>query len=218
MYKNSTTRQTLFTFPPDEDNESDDRNSSDRTSKKDEDDGFIGKTMSFLAGGGKKVAGGLAKNNRKEEVKKDSEKPPERVFISATSLIKEVKLCVSAQQQAPLDRLAADLAARKITAEQAIPKLQQLVGNTMVQQAAIVVQNLKTGVLPHGWIEYTDQVTKRAYYFNAHTKETTWHTPKQEAHRDSARALEMLEHPDDEEEVGVDYSVTTHEIRLSAEL
>ena len=32
------------------------------------------------------------------------------------------------------------------------------------------VKNAKTGALPHGWLEYTDERSGRSYYYNVHTK------------------------------------------------
>ena len=33
------------------------------------------------------------------------------------------------------------------------------------------------GVLPNGWLEYLDEVWGRPYYYNVHTKVTTWYKP-----------------------------------------
>ena len=32
------------------------------------------------------------------------------------------------------------------------------------------VKNAKTGALPHGWLEYTDERSGRSYYYNVHTR------------------------------------------------
>ena len=39
------------------------------------------------------------------------------------------------------------------------------------------VKNAKTGALPHGWLEYTDERSGRAYYYNVHTKVHMTHLP-----------------------------------------
>ena len=30
--------------------------------------------------------------------------------------------------------------------------------------------NAQKGILPHGWLEYTDESSNRPYYYNVHTK------------------------------------------------
>ena len=37
--------------------------------------------------------------------------------------------------------------------------------------------NAQKGVLPHGWLEYADEASGRPYYYNVHTKVTTWYKP-----------------------------------------
>ena len=39
-------------------------------------------------------------------------------------------------------------------------------------QAGLSVMNAQKGVLPHGWLEYTDEASGRPYYYNVHTKVT----------------------------------------------
>ena len=39
------------------------------------------------------------------------------------------------------------------------------------------VKNAKTGALPHGWLEYTDERSGRSYYYNVHTKVHMTHLP-----------------------------------------
>ena len=41
-------------------------------------------------------------------------------------------------------------------------------------QAGLSVMNAQKGVLPHGWLEYIDDNSGRPYYYNVHTRETTW--------------------------------------------
>ena len=99
------------------------------------------------------------------------------VFISCSQLIKEVKLCVEQKFQADLDSLYEKLTAQEIPAEAAVKQLMQLVGSTIVQQAGLSVMNVQKGTLPHGWLEYSDEASGRPYYFNVHTKVTTWYKP-----------------------------------------
>ena len=120
-----------------------------------------------------------------ELAKLDGE-PDVTVFISCTTLIKEVKLCVDAKQHPPLDALLDNLVNRKIAAEEAVKHLQTLVGTTLVQQAGMSVKNAKTGTLPHGWLEYTDERSGRPYYYNVHTRTTTWYKPKNDDVSDAA--------------------------------
>ena len=105
------------------------------------------------------------------------EKPQKTVFISCSQLIKEVKLCVEQKFQADLDSLYEKLTAQEIPAEAAVKQLMQLVGSTIVQQAGLSVMNVQKGTLPHGWLEYSDEASGRPYYFNVHTKVTTWYKP-----------------------------------------
>ena len=98
-------------------------------------------------------------------------------------------------------------------AEQAVRLLMEMVGSTIVQQAGLSVMNAQKGVLPHGWLEYTDEASNlprarlepssslpgsvsdprpclwavprrytdeasgRSYFYNVHTKVTTWYKP-----------------------------------------
>ena len=89
-----------------------------------------------------------------------------------STLIKEVKLCVG-PGHLPRSRAARSCC----TAEMAVKQLMELVGSTIVQQAGLSVMNSQKGVLPHGWLEYTDEGSGRPYYYNVHTKVTTWYKP-----------------------------------------
>ena len=126
----------------------------------------------------------LSRGKKKEEKKGEgsgsaggADGGQKTVFISCSTLIKEVKLCVSAEMQAPLDDLYGKLARHEVPAEQAVKQLMELVGATMVQQAGLSVMNAQKGVLPHGWLEYADEASGRPYYYNVHTKVTTWYKP-----------------------------------------
>ena len=76
-----------------------------------------------------------------------------------------------------LDALYEKLTSQQIPAEMAVKQLMELVGSTIVQQAGLSVMNSQKGVLPHGWLEYTDEGSGRPYYYNVHTKVTTWYKP-----------------------------------------
>ena len=101
--------------------------------------------------------------------------PPSRALRS--TLIKEVKLCVGPEHLPALDALYEKLTSQQIPAEMAVKQLMELVGSTIVQQAGLSVMNSQKGVLPHGWLEYTDEGSGRPYYYNVHTKVTTWYKP-----------------------------------------
>ena len=135
------------------------------------------------------------------------------IFISCSALIRETKLCVGGEHQAELDSLLSRLAAREIQAEAAVKQLMAIVGSTIVKQAGLSAINLQKGILPHGWIEYIDDATRRPYYYNVHTKETTWYKPE------APDAPPPLPSEPLADEDGVDTSVfTNHRISLSGEI
>jgi len=224
-YVHKATRKTTFAFPQEAEGDKE-----EEEEKKKDDDGLIGKTLSFATGGvlggkkkkdddlartgtmTKKAGGGAAKEGEKKET---------TVFISCTTLIKEVKLCVDASKHPPLDALLDNLVNHKIAAEEAVKHLQTLVGTTLVQQAGMSVKNAKTGVLPHGWLEYTDERSGRAYFYNVHTKTTTWYKPKKEDVAEAAKASDLLaaKSPDrgseTEENVNLTVEVKTHTVAMT---
>ena len=51
---------------------------------------------------------------------------------------------------------------------------------TTVEQAGLVIANAHQGTLPEGWVEYFDKETNRCYYYNVHTKTTTWYKPRKD--------------------------------------
>jgi len=133
------------------------------------------------------------------------------VFISCSTLIKEVKLCVDAKQHAALDDLYLKLTSHEIPAEVAVRQLMELVGSTVVQQAGLSVMNAQKGVLPHGWLEYTDEASGRPYYYNVHTKVTTWYKPTGVVPPPPPQA-----EPDtDEGMVNVDCTLETHNVAMT---
>jgi len=189
-YYNKTTRETTFEFPGngavgEDADDDDDDDPMDAPSVS-----FIGRTISKITGKKKKDDGldrsaTLSKRSQTMKTGKEKEAAPaaapaaaqKTVFISCSQLIKEVKLCVGPEQQAPLDALYEKLTSQQIPAELAVKQLMELVGSTIVQQAGLSVMNTQKGTLPHGWLEYTDEASGRPYYYNVHTKVTTWYKP-----------------------------------------
>ena len=195
-YYHKETRQSTFVFPTadmaDDGEEEDDGGDDGEIPAAP--DGFFGRTMSlFKKNKGKdglertgtmSRSTTMAKKKKAEDAKSEEKKggdggdgAQKTVFISCSTLIKEVKLCVDASQHPPLDALYDKLTAHEIPAEQAVRQLMELVGSTVVQQAGLSVMNAQKGVLPHGWLEYTDEASGRPYYYNVHTKVTTWYKP-----------------------------------------
>lgn len=235
-YVHKATRKTTFSFPTEAD---DDGADEDEDEDNDSQSGFLGKTLSFATGGmlGKKKkddelgrTATLTKGDRTATLAKKKadtgggggggEKKETTVFISCTTLIKEVKLCVDAKQHPPLDALLDNLVNRKISAEEAVKHLQTLVGTTLVQQAGMSVKNAKTGTLPHGWLEYSDERSGRSYYYNVHSRTTTWYKPKKDDLSDAAKAAEFIHKPAghserEEEHVQLDFNVDTHNVAMT---
>jgi len=194
-YYHKATRQSTFEFP------------SAVSSKDDDDDdeevepppapeGFFSRTVSKFVKGKNKAEEMTRSNTMSQKSfkpgassvrtrsKTESDKPADSagggqktVFISCSTLIKEVKLCVGAEHQAALDTLYEKLTSHQLPAEQAVKHLMELVGSTVVQQAGLSVMNSQKGTLPHGWLEYQDEASGRPYYYNVHTKVTTWYKP-----------------------------------------
>jgi hypothetical protein len=100
-------------------------------------EGFFGRTMSLMKGkkkddgalsrtGTMSRTGTLARGGKKKEETKDKSKAKggdvdgsqKTVFISCSTLIKEVKLCVGSDQHPQLDGLYSKLTAHEIPAEQ----------------------------------------------------------------------------------------------------
>jgi hypothetical protein len=138
-YVHKATRKTTFSFPQESEGDAED------AEEKKEEDGMIGKTLSFATGGmlgGKKKkdadlgrTGTMTKKAGDGAKKEGGGTKETTVFISCTTLIKEVKLCVDASKHPPLDALLDNLVNHKIAAEEAVKNLQTLVGTTLVQQA-----------------------------------------------------------------------------------
>jgi len=231
-YYHKETRQSTFEFPTASPGDDDDDDDDGELDDPPEPEGFIGKTMSFLTG--KKKDGGISRTGtmtrtgtmsrkggaakaREDSSGKKAAKPADgggesqkTVFISCSTLIKEVKLCVGAEQHPPLDKLFAKLTAHEIPAEQAVKMLMEMVGSTVVQQAGLSVMNAQKGVLPHGWLEYQDEASKRPYYYNVHTKVTTWYKPTGAVPPPPPAAEE-----DDGMQVNFDCTLETHNVAMT---
>jgi hypothetical protein len=67
-----------------------------------------------------------------------------------------------------------------VSSSQALKTLVSLVGQTTVEQAGLVISNAQSGALPDGWVEYFDKASGRQYYYNVHTKTTTWYKPRKD--------------------------------------
>jgi len=235
-YYHKETRQSTFQFPTaDQADEGADDDTMSEAEPPPAPEGFFGRTFSKFSGAKKSTDSGLARSGtmqrtgtmsrggkKKEEAAKkggattaggkeggDGQKT---VFISCSTLIREVKLCVGSEQHAALDSLYEKLTSHEIPAEQAVRVLMEMVGSTVVQQAGLSVMNAQKGVLPHGWLEYTDEASGRPYYYNVHTKVTTWYKP--------TGAVPPPPPPKGEEEAGgdvVNFDVTfaTHNVAMS---
>jgi len=226
-YYHKETRQSTFEFPEGQPGGEDD-DGMDADEPPDAPEGFFGRTMSKLTGRGKKKDDGLqrtgtmsrsgtmSRGKKKEEPKSakdgDGTDGTKTVFISCSTLIKEVKLCVDASQSAQLDALYNRLTNHEIAAEQAVRLLMEQVGSTVVQQAGLSVMNAQKGVLPHGWLEYTDEASGRPYYYNVHTKVTTWYKPTASV---PPPPPDSNSGRDEGQTVQLDCTLTTHNVAMT---
>eukprot|EP00325_Prymnesiales_sp_UTEX-LB-985_P013161 CAMPEP_0174754662 /NCGR_PEP_ID=MMETSP1094-20130205/105856_1 /TAXON_ID=156173 /ORGANISM="Chrysochromulina brevifilum, Strain UTEX LB 985" /LENGTH=346 /DNA_ID=CAMNT_0015960541 /DNA_START=139 /DNA_END=1179 /DNA_ORIENTATION=- len=185
-YYHKETRKSTFDFPTSKDGEEGmDDDEMSEAEPPEPPSGVFGRTISKFTGKGKEKkkeegisrSGTMSRGKKKEEDKGEKSGEQKTVFISCSTLIKEVKLCVEAKQHEALDDLFDKLTKHEIPAEQAVRQLMELVGSTVVQQAGLSVMNAQKGVLPHGWLEYIDEASGRPYYYNVHTKVTTWYKP-----------------------------------------
>ena len=105
--------------------------------------------------------------------------PSTTVVVSCSQLIVESKKIVgsSAGLDGKLDELFAALKAKEVPSNKALATLVELVGQTTVEQAGLVIANAQKGALADGWVEYLDQGSNKYYYYNVHTKATTWSKP-----------------------------------------
>tara|TARA_B110001452_G_scaffold166136_1_gene138654 strand:+ start:105 stop:650 length:546 start_codon:yes stop_codon:yes gene_type:complete len=131
------------------------------------------------------------------------------VFISCSQLIKEVKLCVGPEHQEGLNTLYEKLTSQQVPAEEAVKLLMAMVGSTIVQQAGLSVMNTQKGTLPHGWLEYSDEASGRPYYYNVHTKVTTWYKPQGSATPAPPPRKES------NDMMSVEFALDTHEVAMT---
>ncbi len=139
---------------------------------------------------------------------------PKTVHISCSALVREVKLCTDSATQPALDSLLAGLRSKELAPQLAVKQLMELVGSVLVQQAGLSVVNARKGVLPHGWIEYADDKSGRSYYFNVHTRKTTWVKPELEA---DTNKLGDTASADDAAEslVDIECKIHTHDVAVT---
>lgn len=121
-YTNKSLRKTMFEFPSESNIEGQQQEGEDSNS-------LFGRTVSLF--GGRKAAkkGEAEVTQRQPSFRRKSIEAPKKettgqsqrtVFISCSALIRETKLCVGPEMQAPLEKLMATLAAREILAEIAV--------------------------------------------------------------------------------------------------
>ena len=105
------------------------------------------------------------------------------VVVSCSQLILESKKIVgeTAGLDDQLDALYTQLKAKEVRSQAALHQLIGLVGQTTVEQAGLVIANAHQGSLPEGWVEYYDRETSRCYYYNVHSKVTTWYKPRKDS-------------------------------------
>ena len=70
--------------------------------------------------------------------------------------------------------------------------------------------NAQKGVLPHGWLEYADEASGRPYYFNVHTKVTTWYKPSGVVPPPPPSAPE-----EEDEHIELDCKLETHSVAMT---
>lgn len=100
-----------------------------------------------------------------------------QVGVSLKSLCSELK-CVHAikakrQTVAQLDSLPQQRSNGDITSEEAVERLDSLVGAALVRQVAMILSNAQRSCLPRGWLEYRTADGK-PYFFDVYSQTTTW--------------------------------------------
>jgi len=148
--------------------------------------------------------GKLGKGKKKHEIRS--------LVLSASALIKEVKLCVPLLQHAALDSLCERLHRRELDPDAAVAALVELVGTSLAQQASLSITNAHQGILPHGWIEYqTASPESHPYYYNVHTKVTTWNKPTGSIPPPPPREQE----DDAPDSVRIEVAIETHDVAMT---
>ena len=163
--------------------------------------GFFGSSLSFRPGGHKAHGpasssggggggGGASDDGRRASAAAASAPPAGEtsgggedanttVVVSCSQLIVESKKIMgpAAGLDERLDSLFAQLKAKEVPSKEALKTLIDLVGQTTVEQAGLVIANTAKGLLAEGWVEYLDKGSNKYYYYNVHTKATTWTKP-----------------------------------------
>lgn len=148
--------------------------------------------------------GKLGKGKKKHETRS--------LVLSASALIKEVKLCVPLQQHAGLDSLCEQLHRRQLDPDAAVAALIDKVGSSLAQQASLSITNAQQGILPHGWIEYKTAAPElHPYYYNVHTKVTTWNKPTGSIPPPPPREQE----DDAPDSVRIEVAIETHDVAMT---
>ena len=130
-------------------------------------------------GGAAASDGGASSSAADDNAPKEDADGNQTVVVSCSQLIIESKRIVGTAGglDQTLDELFAKLKAKEVGSKEALTKLMELVGQTTVEQAGLVIANAAKGSLPDGWVEYMDSQSNKKYYYNVHTKATTWTKP-----------------------------------------
>ena len=130
-------------------------------------------------GGRRRRTAARPRRLRLDNAPKEDADGNQTVVVSCSQLIIESKRIVGTAGgiDQTLDELFAKLKAKEVGSKEALTKLMELVGQTTVEQAGLVIANAAKGSLPDGWVEYMDSQSNKKYYYNVHTKATTWTKP-----------------------------------------
>ena len=162
--------------------------------------------------------GSSSKGAKKKKAAAAAAAAPEvgTVVVSCSALIQESKQIMNDDAiSKKLDALYAKHKAKEITPQQALQQLTDIVGQTAVEQAGLVLSNIQTGALPPGWVEYFDPGRNLPYYHNARTKTTTWQKPSKSKSAPPPPPPEGRDRADTET-VKLDcQTVKTHEIAMT---
>jgi len=186
------------------------------------------KDLAACCAGPRKV-GGVERGKSIGEAKPADSTPT--VSISCTMLILECKLeCAQRGERmlAQLDDLYAKYKAKELEPNDALQQLTKLVGETCVEQAALVLNNEHDPKcdLVEGWIEYYDDAQALPYYHNPRTKVTQWEKPAKPKQGFSSSiknffdkpVAETKKEPGDSRRVSITASVSKHKVAMSASL
>lgn len=104
------------------------------------------------------------------------------VVVSCSSLIVESRRIVgdAGGLAERLDELYEQLKAKTVRSQAALRQLTELVGQATVEQAGLAIASAQQGTMPEGWVEYFDRANGRPYYYNVHTRTTTWCKPRKD--------------------------------------